>query len=309
MPMSQRSHSLGSNDLKLWHLLNPVEVAACGSDAAIYHQVHSPDELSPTERPLLFLHGANYMDATEVIRDLVYPFLCALLSERSQSAWRAPIYFVSWNSALIPEDASQEKTRTPNRRLPLSTIFKEITHWNDRMKDLESRASKAGLALSSFVQRWTTHHQIGPTVISHSLGARVWAETLKAVAANTPTSVPPGIWWNLQPALSRNAFTAGGEYEIVRHLYNGDTHAKTVVWYSRLDFVLSTLFLLAKKSPALGQFGCSEKLIAQRDVTLWAREAHGMNHIQGSLGSFFRRTAALILLEAENLGIVAKTST
>jgi hypothetical protein len=103
--------------------------------------------------------------------------------------------------------------------------------------------------------------------------------------------------------MHRRVFTEDGEYNIVPKIYTGSDSSRAVVWYSRLDLILSTIYLLSKRGFALGQYGCPVGRIPQRDVTSWVKEAHGMRHIRSSLGDFFERIKPILSEEADLYGI------
>lgn len=294
-----------STDFALWRLKNPSQLV-CGSYLdAIFEEVTNPDDVSADEPPILFIHGVEYGSPMEVIRDLVQPFLASVCSKNSeQTPFQRTIYFVSWNSVLISQELRLQMQRQ-SKMVRAVSFVKEIRRWRGYFYDVERRAANAGLSLIPFVIEWCSQSRIGPTVVSHSLGAKVWADALNTIASQSTMLTRPGIWWNLQPALARHAFTRQGEYALVAQMYQGGGQAKAVTWYSRFDFILSTLFLFAKGKPALGQFGCPEHIMPQKDVTKWVGEAHGMNHISGQLGTFFHRAADQIADQARDLGIIA----
>ena len=292
-----------SADLSLWLLKNPVSIVEYGVETAAIERIPHPKNLNTDTTPMLFLHGADYDDPKEVLRDFVQPFLTALLTEKSSFVkFDTPVYFVSWNSRFRSSEA-RTRLKAMNRCRQIVANSREIFFLSAHLRDVERRATQAGADLAPFIHQWAFKQRIRPTIVSHSLGAKVWLESLKFCRKNSRCA-KPGIWWSLQPALSRRAFTTGGEYEQIARLYARGHRSKAVTWYSRMDFILSSIFLLAKGSLALGQFGCPNQILPQIDVTKWAREAHGSNHIDGRHGTFFRRTASLIPIQARSLGII-----
>ncbi|MCX6125712.1 MAG: hypothetical protein NTV34_13350 [Proteobacteria bacterium] len=304
-------------NLTVWHLKNPIQVALLGANVAEFYAVNCPEDLSRESRPpLLFLHGVEFSGPKEVLRDFVQPFLSSLIqpsdsqdeSIKTQPAHsignNIPVYFIAWNSALLEPRFRTSMSSMSSQQRALSFI-RRISHWGFYFRDVEKRASLAARELVPFIYKLMNNRKTGPTIISHSLGAKVWADALLQISRESTMRIRPGVWWNLQPALSYRAFSAGGEYETITRLYQSCDHARSIIWYSRMDFVLSTLFLIAKRARAMGQFGChGGNGLPQRDVTLWIKEAHGMAHIRGRLGSFFRRAAHLIPDEAKALGII-----
>lgn len=294
----------------LWRLIEPESVLSASSFDGLFEKISTIQDVAIQRRnadfhsPLLFIHGVEYGSPSEVIRDLVQPFLKSMYADQThKKTLNRDVYFVSWNSALIGTELRQYM-QSQTHMARAWTFAKELSRWPHYFHDVERRAALAGAALIPFIIEWCSDSSVGPTVVSHSLGAKVWADALKSIATNSAMLARPGIWWNLQPALARRAFTSEGEYALVAQMYQGGPQARAVTWYSRFDFVLSTLFWIAKGSPALGQFGCPKQSIPQRDVTKWVGEAHGMNHISGRLGTLFQRASRQITDQARELGII-----
>ena len=287
-------------EASLWCLQNPFETLHC-LEEPLMCEIKTPHNLVDGPRsPLLFIHGAEYHSNGEILSDLVLPMLTTMNVPRENFS---PCYFIAWNSTLIPcERRALVQSMPPLRRSMNYAI--ELGRWPQYLTDLERRADDTASFLAPFIVEWASQRRSGPTVISHSMGGYVWAQTLQEIYESSTMLARPGIWWNLQPALVRNAFTDRGAYSLVARSYNNSSSRNAVTWYSRLDFVLSSLYLLSKGELALGQWGCPEQTLPQRDVTVWAREAHGMNHIQSAAGNFFRRVSHLIPYEARRLGII-----
>jgi|688.fasta_scaffold189745_2 hypothetical protein len=255
---------------------------------------------TPTRAPLLFIHGIEFASPEESLEDLVWPILEALGPQRVADR---SIYVFAWNSLLNNQVAIRDVIRNASLFDRLRLLFRELPRCRIYLKDVERRAKEAAHHLLPFVLDWGSENQMGPTVISHSMGSLVWAETLKLVLNSSQHLAKPGIWWALQPAMHRWSFADGGEYSVVPKLYTGADSARAVVWYSRLDFILSTIYLLSKRGFALGQYGCPVGTIPQKDVTQWVREAHGMRHLRTKWGHFFERIKPLIAEQADLFGI------
>lgn len=262
--------------------------------------IRSPRELDGDKNPLLFIHGVEYESVDEALKDLVNPILDSLRRERIKSK---SIYVFSWNSLIVPREKSAAFLRasTIDRiKLALSEAPKSPIY----LADIERRAREAASVLSSFVTEWNSQNKVGPMVITHSMGSLVWVEAMKKILESSSMLSRPGVWWSLQPALLRQSLSEKGDYHMVSKLYTGHESAKAMIWYSRMDFILSSLYLVSKPGLALGQWGCPENSLPQRDVTKIAREAHGMNHLVRIRGDFFRRVNHLLPIEASRLGII-----
>ena len=249
--------------------------------------------------PLLFIHGVEFATPEESLRDLVWPMIEAL--GKGRTAERAVYVFV-WNSLLTNHTAiNRILDCSLSRRIVLALT--QLPKCRIYLRDVERRAREAAQDLLPFAAEWNGESRTGPTVITHSMGSLVWAETLKLLYEGSKNLPRPGIWWSLQPAMHRRAFAEGGEYSIIPKIYTGLESAKALVWYSRLDYILSSIYLLSKGGFALGQYGCPSGKIPQRDVTPWVKEAHGMQHLSSRWGHFFERVKPILSEQADALGI------
>jgi hypothetical protein len=212
------------------------------------------------------------------------------------------VYVFAWNSLLTNQIHIQDAL-TGSLWHKIKLITRELPRCATYLRDVERRATEAAQMLLPFAIEWNGHSKIGPTVITHSMGSLVWAETMKQLYASSTILSKPGIWWSLQPAMPYGSFKPGGDYDIIPKVYSGKESARKLVWYSRWDHVLSTIYIASKKDFALGQRGCPEGTIPQRDVTRWAREAHGMLHLSSRFGNFFHRASVMIRRDARLLKI------
>ena len=284
--------SIETSNTSLWKVL-------CLQTSKI-QRIENPCDLRGDLPPLLFIHGVEFDGPEEAIRDLVRPMLNHFGVDKLKNR---SVYVLSWDSLIVPRDVSARFFAAPTS-WRIFRGFAELIKCRSYMNDVERRAYDAAKHLSHFIIDWNSHHKTGPVVITHSMGSLVWVEALKHILESSSMLVRPGIWWSLQPALRRQSFTGSGEYRMVSKLYTGHESARAMIWYSRMDFILSTLFILSKRTLALGQFGCPEQSLPQRDVTSIVGEAHGMSYLTRIRGDFFRRAGKMIATEAANLGII-----
>ena len=254
--------------------------------------------ISRRKKLLLFVHGMEYYGVGEVVSDLLVPF------EKQAELFRSPdseenfdFLFVFWSSTLIDESDEHALLRV-KRRLGL-TAFSILVwrYWRQIFKDLESRADQAGLFMASFCD-YLDQKNISQNLytISHSLGARVWARAL-CVSSEARGDLYPGYWLNLQPALEHDAFWGGRPFTRIQNLYS-KSKARHAVWFSKFDFILSTLFLLVKRRPAMGHIGCVAESFSSLNVTVDVREAHGKVSLFSRKRCFFTRAGRHIRNEA-----------
>ena len=283
--------ALGQLHASLWRL---------GDDFQSLHEVTRVTKNSGGKRPpLLFIHGIEYAGAAEAMRDFVTPMLETLNKRRLENR---DIYVFAWNS-LLRSDTHIWEFAKQSWNAKFRLLFRELPQCATYLRDIEHRARLAAAILLPFALEWNSERESGPTVITHSMGSLVWAETLRLLADKTTRLDRPGIWWSLQPALPRDALHQNNDYAFIPRIYTGGEAAKAMIWYSRLDHILSTIYLVSKKTTALGQLGCARNLLPQRDITRWAREAHGTLHFSPGLGHFFKRMSAIIAQESEALNL------
>jgi len=288
---------------RVYILRNPG-AALSGGEYELFEwtDVNEPVDLV---NPVLFLHGVEYCGVDEVLKDLVYPF------ERSAglaNSERRDFVVLCWDSRLVRGAEREQLQMTDRNRLRL--ILTRIGRWNSYLGDAERRARGAAEFFEPYFSKLA---QMGAgrfgqemLVVSHSLGGYLWASFLKS-ALKKGMLVPRCTWWNFQPAMPRTSFCPGGEFHEVLGHFNGpstlgDTvarhhDAKIVLWYSRIDFILATLYRVAKGNFALGHLGApgaGERALKQVDVTRLAGESHGSNKLFSSARCFFTRIAPFI---------------
>ena len=264
-----------------------------------FAQVDCADQTSENRPPILFIHGLEYSSPSEAIRELVVPILSAMGPNKILDR---KIYLFFWNG-LILKDKKINESFCSSHFYILKFLLKHIPVCGSRLKEIEQRAKHSSQSLYTFAKSWLFGDKPGPIVITHSMGSLVWAEVINLALINSSAFKNPGVWWSMQPALVRSSLMKGGEYELVADLYRNDQNAQSMLWYSKLDLILSSIYWLAKKGPALGQFGCPSNSLPQRDITKWVKEAHGFNYLLTSLGPFTERIKHLIDHEASLLGI------
>ncbi|MCX6116060.1 MAG: hypothetical protein NT027_00850 [Proteobacteria bacterium] len=235
-------------------------------------------------RPIVFIHGANYFDADEVMRDLVLPMLEIIGQPRRENR---PIYIFKWQSQFSEGESGL-------RYAPFR-ILNDLCHCRSIFRALEARAVKASEVLVHLMSKSEQFQGRGPIVIAHSLGNLVWAHAAKSFMSQQSIMQDPGLWWSLQPALNRHSMLRGGEFEVLPRIYNKDSNGKAFILYSKFDFVLSTLYLISKREMALGQFGCPALEIPQINISGLTFEAHGTNFLFKRMGCFFTRLKAFLV--------------
>ncbi len=287
--MAVKSFQTDSESCGLWQ---------CHLDGSLKKVAHlsQPEEVRP---PIIFIHGLEYSSPEEVARELVYPILEALGPKRIQDR---NIYVFFWNGLILKDHKIDTYFRFSDFKI-LKFMFNHLPWCVSTLKDVEQRAKVCSQTLYDFARNWLFEKKIGPIVITHSMGSLVWAEVIKSALMNSNDFQNPGVWWSMQPAIERNALAKGGEFELVAKLYNGSHSAKSMIWYSRLDFILSSIYLLSKREYALGQLGCPVHSLPQRDITKWVKEAHGFTYLLKKLGPYTERIRPLIDDEANLLGI------
>ncbi|MEY4632545.1 MAG: hypothetical protein RIQ81_2665 [Pseudomonadota bacterium] len=256
----------------------------------------------PEGNLVMFIHGVDYANEGEAVSDFVGPVAdaCGLGASRRQ----ADFYLLAWNSVLVSSLARSLIGVSVVRRLKF--FLAASLWWSCFWRDAERRAGDAAAFLVPYLEK-CFGEGIVPTAITHSAGSLVWAGALTRMAAKHPpdffTRHQIGRWWNLQPAIPYGSFCVGGEYAQVAGLYASD-RPRHLVWFSRMDFILAAMYRLARKVPALGQFGSRNPHVHQRDVTWVVWEAHGTNTLFRASGCFFARARSAMRVDARILGLL-----
>ncbi len=265
-------------------------------------EILTPLHFRPKANAVIFVHGIDYADDREAISDFIQPLAkaCGLGKSRRHSEF----YLLIWNSMLFSTAAREEIGFSNLRRLLVCVVT--FLWWGLLWRDAERRASDAAGTLAGFLEVGFSNG-FAPTAVTHSAGALVWARAIKLLSDRRSDLIHYGVnvgrWWNLQPALPASAFCGKGDYAAVAGLYNAarPTH---VVWFSRMDFILGAFYRLARRAPAMGQFGSGNDSIRQRDVTWLTMEAHGNNVLLRLSGNFFARARRALRVDARVLGLV-----
>jgi len=271
-------------------------------EIAFIEEIHTPNQFRPKANPIIFVHGVDYADDREAISDFIQPLAgaCGLGKSRRHSEF----YLLTWNSMLFSRAAREEIGFRNLRRLVF--YVSAFLWWGLFWRDAERRAVDAAATLAGFLEAGFSNG-FAPTAVTHSAGALVWARAIKLLSERRKDLIHHGVdvgrWWNLQPALPASAFCGKGDYAAVADLYHGarPTH---VVWFSRMDFILGAFYRLARRAPAMGQFGSGNGRIRHRDVTWVTLEAHGNNVLMRLSGTFFSRARHALRVDARVLGLV-----
>ncbi len=285
------------SNASLWKLENPH--ATCWRQAKPELSIWD-GRSGLKRRPVLFVHGVEYAGPHEVLRDLVLPFERA--ARLNGQADRFEYLFVSWNSLLFEGPLRQKLEQSASARFALFGMGMLL--WPAWLADVERRAEEAARTVAPLVEHLLDDHPLQrPVVITHSLGSWLWSKLISDLQQQGRIHAAPGPWWNMQAAVKRSAWCRGGEFEDIPALWSGPGSSPMTLWYSRFDFILSTLYLIAKPGMAAGQFGATNTRFHHRDVTKWAGEAHGQNKILSGPGAYFERVQHLIRQEAMTLGL------
>jgi hypothetical protein len=238
---------------------------------------------------MLFIHGLQYGSAGEVVRDLIRPFeLGAGLYAKANG--RAPhCLFFHWPSAL---DLTDGRSAAQFLKAVAWQPPRLLDHISAKLSEAEFKAGLAGFEFADVcAQLFERGDRPEPLVVTHSLGAHVWAQFVQQQVLLGRALPNIGQWWSLQPAIPWSALQTGGDFELCGDLYAAEPQRK-LLWYSSFDMVLATLYYLAKRERAMGQVGAPYLAVEQRNLARYAGEAHGTTALRPS--TFFCRVKDLI---------------
>jgi hypothetical protein len=256
----------------------------------------TPDDFDRNKIPLIFIHGVEYDSHSEVVRDLVKPFLDHSLLARTGLLERYEICFVSWHSSLLNQ-FNHPRLHEMATSLPAGCgVLLAANHWSKFFTNAERRAEQVSKFLDPFVFRFLESGRPLPQIVTHSLGAYVWADFVQR--QSKAGELPPrlGRWLNLQPAIPTHSFCPGGRFDYVAEAYN-NRNACQEVWFSRLDMVLGSIYWVATRQRAMGLVGAKQRFgIPHVDMTWVSREAHGGLNLRPDRGCFLKRAGEMLNL-------------
>jgi hypothetical protein len=266
-------------------------------------------KLTPTHKitntygpPLLFIHGAHYQTPMDAYTEICLPLIEAVGEE--QIFCHRTLFLVWWNSQIVLRDQSPLILHDASSLVILWHFIVGMLQCRSIISALEERASHAAKALHGAISNYQEKCAEPVAAITHSMGASVWLETLTLQVRAPTRPFKPGIWWSIQPAIPRKSFCKGQKYEFVPHLYNTEPHSKIVVWYSKFDLVLTTVYFIAKRCLAMGQSGCPQRSVPHKNLTFQLFEAHGRTYLLKRFGPMVDRMKSKVLPELKALGII-----
>ena len=234
-------------------------------------------------KPVIFIHGANYRTAPEVMRDFVDPFSAAALPHCPKVCADSQVYIVHWTSDLM-------ETLTASRMVSLAFNLSE------HISRSELIAWRCSRKLAENLATLFASHSKAPLFISHSMGALLLAHALGRLVRSGRT-VPVGTaWWSLQPYLARDAYACGSQFAFIPRLFTrrGGRHA---VWYSKKDFILRAAASFGPRRTVMGLIGAQHASVEATDTTAETQEAHGSITLWSSKGNFFKRLEKMLRTE------------
>jgi len=273
---------------RLYKLANPHACLWQGQKAKISRA--APVKHS-ARKTLLFVHGMEYRQPTDVLRDLIRPFEQQARFTATDLRQDYDFYFVSWNSSLLTHAAPIEikdlYRKLGKYGLPLFMLF-SFRYWRRILDELEHRSRIVADYLTPLYCDMLENDD-KPLVVSHSLGSHIWSQVTQRHLAENGFDSPVANWQNFQPAVPHNAYSEPGEFSLVGKRYELDD-VNLKIWYSRMDMVLSSIYLLTKSCYAMGQIGSSATpQLPQIDMTWLTKEAHGVTKIGLDKRDFWAR--------------------
>ncbi len=258
-----------------------------GGKPPVFESITSSDSIPAGKRIVLFIHGMEYGHRLEVLKDLVKP-----LERGTQWFHHDPgnleLLFIHWDSRLRVDHRHLKFFPIRELLKSLYAIGEQLIKVKATFEELEWRAKEAASSVSPIFKDFLSRKgEFQPLVITHSLGALVWSEIIRQTVEGYGIPDNLGQWWNMQPALEWNVFQKGKSFESISDAYLSG-NGQMSVWYSKTDFILSTLFLAAKRNFAMGQVGIGSSEHQLKNMTHIAREAHGQAALRPH-GCYFSR--------------------
>lgn len=227
-------------------------------------------------RSIVFVHGANYGSKCEVIRDLVAPFTRASKLHQNSAAKGIMIKLLVWPSEQFPCASWKHALRG-------------LVSGMKQFKTLEWSAFQTSVKLFSDIRNLLCNARSAPIFISHSFGALVMSHLLRHLFVEGIKLPEGSTWLSLQPAIEHCAYSRGARFQFIPGMFES-ARGRHVVWYSRADMVLGTLYRFYKRRSPMGLWGPTGAGVEAEDLTQESQEAHGTFSWSKLKGNFFDRT-------------------
>ncbi|WP_315074482.1 hypothetical protein [uncultured Clostridium sp.] len=236
-------------------------------------------------KPFIFVHGMLYNQSKTSAYGFYKPFEKSVKMYRDKTSDNdtddVDIYILSYDSNITDE------TNLIIRRAIEAEIGTTVTGQSTLIflailwRDLVERAREAGeIHLLPFFREIVRQDDRGSKsgiIVSHSLGN----EAVAFAAQELSYGPICDSWWCMAAALPADSFTNTGSYSHAP-LISGTNDGSTIVWFSRTDATLSSLYPLGNTAPngepmlALGVTGAlqHEYPLSNLDVSLCTDITH-----------------------------------
>lgn len=265
---------------QIYALWNPKEAVWEGAEPRLEPVPEDWNNFHIESTTYLFIHGKDYRsDPKEA-----YEFYVRFAKEVNlykESHTIEDVFLVSYDTKITDEAetiirkgfetvlATMVTGSAPN--LFLAVLWRE----------LERRATVTGDFLLPLLKRMR-EGKGSYGAVTHSLGCFTFAHAAKRLISEQPEGHGLNFWYCMAPALPANAFTNTGIFK------QAPLIGETSVWYSFIDSILSTAYILANGHPAMGQTGALEPAhsLNDIDVTKLAGPVHNVQEIAEIPGYF-----------------------
>ncbi|MEH7126150.1 hypothetical protein V7127_23340, partial [Bacillus sp. JJ1773] len=239
-------------------------------------------QFPPDRIPYLFIHGIEYSDDPCETFSFYRGFedVVGMFDKNRQDGpdySNVDIYLVNYDSKITDE----EKTII---RAGFKTVLGEpvvgnapdlfaVVIWREFVRRAEETAVTKVIP---FLRKLADAKLlIQGRAITHSLGSYLLAYAGNAI---NPSESIFQSWFCMAAAMPSDAFTSTGKFKYAPSIAGGpeDINYGTSIWYSAFDKVLTFIYPLANRHPAMGQTGglIPIRALTDYDVTLCVREAH-----------------------------------
>ncbi|MEB8700833.1 hypothetical protein P4H21_08580 [Bacillus cereus] len=279
---------------RIFLLENPRD-AVWGGAPANFKEVDVNKALPMDRVPFLFVHGAEYnafaSEAFKFYRQ--FELAAGMFNNNITDYSKADIYIVSYDSKLTDEEGliirkGISTVLGGNITGDAPNIYASVL-W----KELERRAKiTANEKIFPFLRQIALANNKGRAV-THSLGCLCLAHAANQYISGR-ASIRPAFssWFCMAAAIPTSAFTRTGEYTsapLIAGIPDGIAYG-TSVWSSKLDSVLSTMYVLANNRFAMGQWGALQTkenyYYTNLDVTKCVRGIHEVKEGEFGKGYF-----------------------
>ncbi len=236
----------------LFILSNPDEVWSREEPIWKEFDVNNEDPRR-NRKPIILVHGAGYARKHEEANKFFKYFEEAAHLFKGDRPPNVDIYVLNYDSEITNETKTMINVAIETVLQEVVLGESDIIYTAALWKELVQRAHDAGERhLTPLFNKIFRFDVTEGYIVSHSLGNEAVAFAAKKYYEGRESDYIPicKSWWCMAAAIPADSFTNTGQYAISTKIsLTGGNEEGTVVWFSRVDSVLSSLYPMGNITP------------------------------------------------------------